>query len=224
MNADDLLIAQVAMRGRAQKKRNRRKTLVKRNKTKPAPTIVDLPTKIENGNLVKMCPPHYDKALEFDRWPRTYQRTARDTDEYEEMEEQWFPSKSVYKSLSDATCGGGNYLVLDADKESEAMSASLGLARQLVTTVMKYVISNKPLPYAWEQLLGCDIKRFRSHMESLFQPEMHWGNWGEWHIDHIKPLSSFSLGFRPELIVACNYRNLQPLWAYENLSKSNSII
>ena len=55
---------------------------------------------------------------------------------------------------------------------------------------------------------------------------MSWSNhgvWG-WHIDHIIPLSSFNLRKKEEQKKAFNYKNLQPLWAEDNLSKGNKII
>ena len=50
-----------------------------------------------------------------------------------------------------------------------------------------------------------------------------WENHGEWHIDHITPLSSFDLSKREQLLTACNYANLQPLWADENYAKSDRV-
>ena len=73
--------------------------------------------------------------------------------------------------------------------------------------------------------LGCSVDELRIYIESLWQPGMTWDNYGikGWHIDHIKPLSSFILTDKDELKQACNFRNLQPLWAEENLSKGNKL-
>lgn len=67
--------------------------------------------------------------------------------------------------------------------------------------------------------LGCSVKELREHLESQFQLGMSWGNYGKWHIDHIKPLASFNLTKQNEFKEACHYTNLQPLWAKDNLSK-----
>jgi len=68
---------------------------------------------------------------------------------------------------------------------------------------------------------GCSVLELKTHLEKQFQLGMSWDNYGKWHIDHIIPLSKFNLGNREEILVACHYTNLQPLWAEENLSKGN---
>jgi hypothetical protein len=76
-----------------------------------------------------------------------------------------------------------------------------------------------------EDLLGCTITQLRQHLESKFQPNMSWDNYGQfgWHIDHIIPLSKFDLSDPTQLAKACHYTNLQPLWWQDNLKKSNHI-
>jgi predicted nucleic acid-binding Zn-ribbon protein len=72
---------------------------------------------------------------------------------------------------------------------------------------------------SWKKYLGCSVQECKDYLESLFKPGMTWDNHGEWHIDHIKPISSFDLTDENELKSAFNYKNLQPLWAIENLTK-----
>jgi len=67
--------------------------------------------------------------------------------------------------------------------------------------------------------LGCSLEELKDHIESRFVENMSWGNYGEWHIDHIKPLASFDLTDRKQFLEACHFTNLQPLWAKENISK-----
>lgn len=70
--------------------------------------------------------------------------------------------------------------------------------------------------------LGCSIVEFKLYIEHQFQEGMNWNNHGEWHLDHVLPLSSFDLTNRMELLEACNWLNIQPLWAKDNLRKGNN--
>ena len=72
-----------------------------------------------------------------------------------------------------------------------------------------------------KEMLGVDWETAKAHIQSQFTKGMNWDNQGEWHIDHIIPLSSAKT--EQELIKLCHYRNLQPLWAKDNLEKSNKM-
>ena len=74
--------------------------------------------------------------------------------------------------------------------------------------------------------LGCSVQELKLHLESLFTEGMDWNNWtiDGWHIDHIKPLSKFDLTKRKELLKACHYSNLRPLWAIDNLKKGSKYL
>jgi hypothetical protein len=78
--------------------------------------------------------------------------------------------------------------------------------------------------------LGCTISKLKFHLQMKFHRNsrgkheyMSWENYGEWHIDHIRPLSSFDLSNPEQIKVACHYTNLQPLWAKDNLKKGTTI-
>ena len=70
-----------------------------------------------------------------------------------------------------------------------------------------------------EKLLGASIEIVKQHIENNFTYGMNWGNYGEWQIDHIKPLHLGS--DEKELKDLCNYKNLQPLWRIDNIIKGN---
>lgn len=71
--------------------------------------------------------------------------------------------------------------------------------------------------------LGCSIDEFKKYIESQFEEWMTWDNYGDWHIDHIKPLANFDLTDKEQLKKACHYTNLQPLEKTKNIIKSNNI-
>jgi hypothetical protein len=74
-------------------------------------------------------------------------------------------------------------------------------------------------------MLGCTIPELKAHLEKQFKPGMSWSNYGYrgWHIDHIIPLSSFKLSDPEQQRKATHFTNLQPLWGYENQSKSDRL-
>jgi hypothetical protein len=69
--------------------------------------------------------------------------------------------------------------------------------------------------------IGCSPKFLKEYLESKFTVGMSWHNHGDWHIDHIIPLSSAKT--EEEIYELCHYTNLQPLWAQDNLIKSNKM-
>jgi hypothetical protein len=75
-----------------------------------------------------------------------------------------------------------------------------------------------------QELLGCSFDELKKHIESQFTEGMSWNNHSiyGWHIDHKIPLSKAKS--EKELYYLCHYSNLQPLWAQDNLKKSNKII
>jgi len=71
------------------------------------------------------------------------------------------------------------------------------------------------------KILDCSADQLKEYIESKFQQGMTWDNYGEWHLDHIKPLSLFNLANPEELRIAGHHTNLQPLWAIDNIIKGD---
>jgi hypothetical protein len=75
--------------------------------------------------------------------------------------------------------------------------------------------------------LGMPIAEFRKHLESLWEPEMTWANYGKgpgkWCIDHIYPLARADLTKRLEFLAVANWRNQVPRWHVDNSAKLATI-
>jgi hypothetical protein len=71
------------------------------------------------------------------------------------------------------------------------------------------------------ELVGCTLAELKAHLELLFAPGMSWDNYGQWHIDHIMPCAMFDLLDPAQQRECFHYTNLQPLWAKDNIRKSD---
>jgi hypothetical protein len=71
------------------------------------------------------------------------------------------------------------------------------------------------------KVLGIDIARFKSFIESQFANEMNWDNIGKWHIDHFIPMATAKT--TKDINRLSHYSNLRPMWAIDNLRKSDKI-
>jgi hypothetical protein len=77
----------------------------------------------------------------------------------------------------------------------------------------------------FNDITGCSLAEFKKHIESLFTADMTWENYAKvWEFDHIKPLSMFDLTNENEVLIGCNYSNIQPLHCVKNKEKSNKIL
>jgi len=73
------------------------------------------------------------------------------------------------------------------------------------------------------ELLGCSIEQLKQHLKIKFTKGMSFKNYGKWHIDHVVPCASFDLSNPEEQHKCFNFKNLQPLWAKDNLEKRDKI-
>ena len=67
-------------------------------------------------------------------------------------------------------------------------------------------------------MLGYSALDLKHHIEKQFVEGMTWENHGDWHIDHIKAVATYDKD--ADIREVCALENLQPLWAFDNLSKN----
>lgn len=77
---------------------------------------------------------------------------------------------------------------------------------------------------SWEALLGYTTSELRDHLERQFLKGMSWDNYGDWHVDHIIPVATFSFSSPDDDdFKACwALTNLRPLWATDNMRRQRS--
>ncbi len=107
-------------------------------------------------------------------------------------------------------------------KRRAATDIQFRLAHNLRTRLHSAISNNSKAGSAVRDL-GCSMSELKIHLSSKFLPDMTWENYGEWHIDHIVPLSRVDLTDRTQFLSVCHYTNLQPMWAKDNISKGNKL-
>jgi len=91
------------------------------------------------------------------------------------------------------------------------------IIRSILKKTLKKISFNKSKKTV--DILGYSPDELKQRIETQFKDGMSWKNYGEWHVDHKKPISAFNDDVHPNIVNAlCN---LQPLWELENLEKSN---
>lgn len=93
--------------------------------------------------------------------------------------------------------------------------------RNVRRSIHTYITRGNKGGRKWRDILGFGPVDLMAHLEALFHPGMTWENYGLWHIDHKRPVCSF--GFKTvedqDFLKCWSLKNLQPLWALENMKK-----
>ena len=94
-----------------------------------------------------------------------------------------------------------------------------------IRRVVNYVLKKNKQGRRTFEILGYSVESLKKHLENQFADGMSWRNYGKWHIDHIIPVSFFKF-ISPddvEFKMCWRLENLRPLWAKDNLKKSNKL-
>ena len=125
--------------------------------------------------------------------------------------------KSVCKE-----CGGGTICEHNRQRSKCKICDPQGHLADIVSSNVYRALHSDKEKHSIEYL-GCSIQHFKEHIEKQFTEGMTWDNHGEWHIDHIIPLK-YENPTIEETIERLHWENTQPLWATDNIAKSNRYI
>lgn len=85
--------------------------------------------------------------------------------------------------------------------------------RCYVSNYMRDYLKSKKDGRSYKRFVSYSINDLINHLESKFTKGMTWENYGEWHIDHIVPVSNFDFTDENNITICWSLENLQPLWA-----------
>jgi hypothetical protein len=93
------------------------------------------------------------------------------------------------------------------------------MLRRRISEQLRASLNGKRKAQRTFEMLGYTPDELRRHLERQFLRGMTWENASEWHIDHIRPVSSFDLSDPEQLRDCWSLPNLRPLWARDNIAK-----
>lgn len=112
-----------------------------------------------------------------------------------------------------------------AERMRRERATPKGMLENRMRAGVRRCATSGQMSQSWRDALGYTVEELRAHLEAQFVKGMSWGNASEWHIDHIRPLSSFDIReIGDDEFRACwALSNLRPLFATDNIKKSNKI-
>jgi hypothetical protein len=113
--------------------------------------------------------------------------------------------------------------IIDKLRERRRNDPMMRLKDAIRGSIRAYIGSKKTRRSATFEIVGCTPDFLRGHLERQFRDGMTWENYGPyWHVDHRIPLAS---GNSPEEVMGLSHwTNLQPLTAFENISKGSKLV
>jgi len=110
-------------------------------------------------------------------------------------------------------------------KEMYHLNISHKLSKNFSNAIYRNLAKQKSNTH-WEEFVDFTLDELKQHLESLFDDNMSWDNYGSyWHVDHIVPVAAFNYqSYLDESFKRCwSLQNLQPLEISLNVSKQDFI-
>lgn len=104
----------------------------------------------------------------------------------------------------------------------QAQNVNRKMRNSMNKRITEALQSNKQ--YKTYKYIGCDLIYLKKWFEFQFEEGMNFDNYGEWHIDHVSPCSSFNFEIEENKFICFNWKNIRPCWAKDNILKGNKIL
>ena len=108
-------------------------------------------------------------------------------------------------------------------RREKKLSTARGKLNYYFSNAMRLSLNGYKNYQRWERLVGYTVDQLKKHLEKQFIDGMTWETHGKygWHIDHKIPISAFNFEtFKDVDFKRCwALKNLQPMWAKENIRK-----
>lgn len=141
---------------------------------------------------------------------REYHEKARrlDPERYRENNRRWRSS-----NLNDARR-------MEAESKKRFYATREGKVMGFIRNCLRRMVLDKNGESSCD-VIGYSSKYLILHIEKTMTSGMTWENYGEWHIDHIVPISRMVKSgiYDPKIVNSLS--NLRAMWAMENISKSD---
>ena len=109
-------------------------------------------------------------------------------------------------------------------RKNDPCFKAMGNMRRTFSRLCEGVKIGKTANKRFAEFFGCTEECFCNYIEMQFTPEMSWENWGTyWQLDHIIPIS-LCKGEKEIFKRLSHFTNLQPLIAFDNMSKADNIV
>jgi len=154
-------------------------------------------------------------------WCKECHRTHQKEERKYGMTEREIRYRKTEKGKTTQQKSMDKYRKTDKYKKSCKKSQRKNRIHTAFSSNMRISLRNGKNGLPWEELVNFTTDDLKAHLELQFNDGMSWENYGEWHIDHIRPISSFNIeSYTDDDFIKCwSLDNLQPLWAIDNLKK-----
>ena len=165
------------------------------------------------------------RIKKYELKPETKERKRKNYDKWYEQNKQ--NRKEYHKQWRTENVNKWRKTKRDYERNRKARDPIYKLINNFRTAIYQVLKENNVQKNGhYFDILKYSPENLIEHLESKFKDNMTWDNYGEWHVDHIKPISLFQITEigDNEFMSCWSLENLQPLWGEENIRKSNKII